>query len=319
MRRFIIYISSLLIPLLLVMLVLEGVVTKIPNSYSYKYNYVKTHGNSIKILAIGHSQLYDGFDPKVFDDSVAFNLSNSSQEYIDNYYILQKLMDDMPNLKVVIMPLAYPEVSAKGKKSELSERSTYYHEYMHIDYDGQIPWYYRYESINIPKAFSKIFDYYVKHEDIVGCDALGRRDKYSVEDRVWKLEDNPVISKYYTLKQHSNFILRGEIYLEKIVKLLKERNICLFLVSTPYYEKSLLNLNIDQQVFLNEYAAKIAKTDGVMYFNYQSDTTFTEKDFYDEAHLSEYGAEKFTKLLKKQILLHEAHKHDGAEKINLDM
>jgi hypothetical protein len=282
------------------MVILEAVVTKIPNSYSYKYNYIKTYGDSIKILAIGHSQIYDGFDPTVFGN-VAFNLGNSSQDFMDDYYILHELLDDMPNLKVVVMPLGYSDVSLSGTKEEISERGTYYHEYMNIDYDGQLPFKYRFECINIPKAFRKLFDYYIKHDNIVGCDSLGRRDKYKLEDRDWNLEDNKVISKYYSLKEKTGFVLRGEAYLKEIIVLLNKRNVKLVLVSTPYYSKSINIMNQFQQAFISKYALSFANENHVYYLNYQFNSNFSEKDFYDEAHLSEYGAKKFTTILKKQI------------------
>lgn len=287
-------------PLFLCMVILETVVTKIPNSYSYKYNYVKTHGDSIKILAIGHSQIYDGFDPIVFGN-VAFNMGNSSQEFVDDYYILQELLDYMPNLKVVIMPLGYSDVSSSRTKEEISERGTYYHEYMNIDYDGQLPFKYRFECINIPKAFRKLIDYYIRHEDIVGCDSLGRRNMYDSKERIWKLEENKVISKYYTLNQVSGFVLRGEFYLEMILKMLKEKSIHLVLVSTPYYFESLKDLNRQQQEFINNFIAQFCQKDGVSYLDYQSSSDFEGKDFYDEAHLSKAGAEKFTIMLKKRL------------------
>ena len=275
-------------------------VTKIPNSYSYKYNYVKTQGDSIKILAIGHSQIYDGFDPIVFGN-VAFNMGNSSQEFVDDYYILKELLDDMPNLKVVIMPLGYSDVSSSGTMEKISERGTYYHEYMSIDYDGQLPFKYRFECINIPKAFRKIFDYYVRHKDIVGCDSLGRRNMYKLEDRTWNLEDNKVIYKYYNLNGNSDFVLRGEAYLIRIIDLLKERHIIPLLVSTPYYSDSKKDINQSQQLFINTYISSFVRKKKVLYMNYQYSPLFSDRDFYDEAHLSEYGAYKFSLLIKSNL------------------
>ena len=282
------------------MVVLEVLVVKIPNSYSYKYSYIKTNGDSIRVLAIGHSQIYDGFDPIVFGVN-AFNMGNSSQEFIDNYYILRELLDDMPNLKVVVIPIGYSDVCLSGTKEEISERGTYYHEYMNIDYDGQLPFKYRFECINIPKAFRKIFDYYVRHEDIVGCDSLGRRNMYKLEDRTWNLEDNKVISKYYNLNGTSDFVLRGETYLISIIEMLKERNVTPLLVSTPYYSESKKGINQSQQLFINTYISSFARKKKVIYINYQYSSLFSDRDFYDEAHLSEYGAKKFTTMIKYQI------------------
>ena len=67
-------------------MVIELITAQIPNSYSYKYNYIKTNGNKIQALAIGHSQLYDGFKPESFY-LPSFNLCNSSQSYVDKILI----------------------------------------------------------------------------------------------------------------------------------------------------------------------------------------------------------------------------------------
>ena len=76
------------IPVIVFLIVLEAVTWYIPNSYSYKYNYLKQHGKDLEAIAIGHSQLYDGFKPESFAYT-SFNLSNSAQTYVDNYYLLK--------------------------------------------------------------------------------------------------------------------------------------------------------------------------------------------------------------------------------------
>ena len=39
----------------------------------------------------------------------------------------------------------------------------------------------------------------------------------------------------------------------------------------------------------------------IAYFDYREDTRFVDDDFYDQSHLSEIGAEKFTRLLMDDI------------------
>ena len=95
--------------------------------------------------------------------------------------------------------------------------------------------------------------------------------------------------------------MRGEAYLKGIIVLLNKRNVKLVLVSTPYYSKSIDIINQFQQAFISKYALSFTNENHVSYFDYQFNRNFSEEDFYDEAHLSEYGANKFTTLLKKQI------------------
>ena len=39
----------------------------------------------------------------------------------------------------------------------------------------------------------------------------------------------------------------------------------------------------------------------IMFIDYESDTSFTYDDFFNETHLSEIGAEKFTRKLSNDI------------------
>ncbi len=39
----------------------------------------------------------------------------------------------------------------------------------------------------------------------------------------------------------------------------------------------------------------------IKYLNLETDTTYTYDDFFDETHLSEKGAEKFTKAIDKYV------------------
>ena len=89
MRKFLLYGLLFLIPIVLFLVSLEVMVHNIPNSYSYKYNYVKNRGDSIQAISMGHSQMYDGFMPEVFNLK-AFNLCNSAQSYKEDYYILKE-------------------------------------------------------------------------------------------------------------------------------------------------------------------------------------------------------------------------------------
>lgn len=307
MKRFFIYIISVLLPLLLFGGVLELITGIIPNSYSYKYNYVKTHGDRIEVLAIGHSQLYDGIKPKSFD-LPSFNLCNSAQDYTDDYYLFRELLPYMPKLRVVIMPIGYDDVTTITNDSNLSlsDRSCYYHKYMNLDYDGQVPVKYRFECLDPLRASKKIFKYYILNSDIVGCDSLGRRSTHYLRNKKHKLGYEKFIERY-TLKEfdYKKLRLNKEKHLLLIIDMLKKKNISLLLVSPPFYWNcGFSDINVVQMRFIKDYIANLCKKYSVQYINMDNmdkDTTFTYDDFYDEAHLSELGAEKFTSVLNNCI------------------
>lgn len=214
MKRFLFGITVFLVPIAVFFVALEVMVHTIPNSYSYKYQFVKDNGKTIEAISLGHSQLYDGFMPEVFK-MASFNLCNSSQTFKDDYYILSELLPYLPNLKFVILPIGY--VNVKGCDDDgFSDRCTFYHEYMNIDYDNHLPIKMRYECCNPKRAFEKITSYYLHHIDIVGCDYVGRRNTHSLKER----KSSKVISNQlpaYTLNTHdkSSMFLRGGAIFDK--------------------------------------------------------------------------------------------------------
>ncbi len=297
MKKFLRYAGLFCAPLLLFFVVLEIIVGQIPNSYSYKYNYVKTNGESIQAVAIGHSQLYDDFKPEFFC-LPAFNLSNSNQTFRDSYYILKELLPYMPNLKIVVLPIGYFDVGNSNSDEGLTDRSRYYHKYMHIDYGGQLPFKYMFESLNPRLAVNKVFQYYVQHVDMVGCDSLGTRNNHYLKDRIEPLG----YGKFdrYTVSGKSGFILREKQYLISIVTMLNDSNVHVFLVSPPYYWGA-YEMNLSQMLFVKAEIENICSVYNVKYLDMESDPAFLYDDFYDETHLNEIGGEKFTKRLSSYI------------------
>lgn len=300
MKKFLKYVTLFSLPIIVCLSLIEFITGLIPNSYSYKYNYVKEHGNEIEAIAIGHSQLYDGFKPESFI-LPSFNLCNSAQSYSDNYYILTELLPSMPNLRVVMMPIGYLNVGLKGTADEFSERSCYYHKYMNLSYDDLLPLKNRLECLDLKRACKKIFLYYFQKGDIVGCDSLGRRSTQSLNKRKHKLGYDKLFETY-TLKQNTGFRIKDEKYLVEITKILKEKHIRLVLVSPPYYWSCFNGENKNQQFYINNYVMYFCSKFSVEHIDMEHDESFEYDDFFNESHLSEYGAEKFTKKLNDYFI-----------------
>lgn len=302
MKRFIYLLALFIIPIIGCLTLMEIIVSRIPNSYRYKYNYVTEKGHSIEALAIGHSQLYDDFMPDLFFLS-AFNLSNSAQDYTDNYYILRELLPYMPNLKVVIIPIGYLNVADISFKDELSERSCYYHKYMKVDYDGRLPLKYWFECFNPKKAGKKIVSYYFLHSDMVGCDSLGRRSTHNLRDMSEEL-GNGNLFKIYTLKQNNYEELRigYEESLLRTIRLLSDNDIAIVLVSPPYFWDKYKDINRVQLEYEKRFIAHLCEDyPQIHYVDLEDKKRFDENDFYDESHLSKVGAQKFTVMVGESI------------------
>lgn len=268
----------------------------IPNSYKYKYNYIRANGASIKAIAIGHSQFYDDFKSSSFF-LPAFNLSNSAQGYMEDYYLLEKLLPYMPNLEIVILPIGYMSV---GREEEFTQKSCFYHEYMDIDYDGKLPLQYRFECLSVRSTIKKILLYYIKHDDVVRCDSLGWSPQI-IEKREKPLGVNNLIDTY-TISEDAPLFLAGEQYFVKIIDSLEQNNIKTVLVSAPYYWTGYEKKNDKQEKWAINYIQNLCKErPHLIWINMESDPMFIESDFFDESHLTVEGAEKFTKKLSEEI------------------
>lgn len=302
MKCFIKYILLFILPICGFFATMEILVHKIPNSYSYKYNYIKKKGENIFAISLGHSQLYDGFKPDLFKLK-AFNLSNSAQSYKEDYYILKELLPFLPNLKVVIVPIGYMNVSTSNDES-FTERSTFYYEYMNIDYGSRLPFCYRYEIFYPQRAFDKIISYYLRHEDIVGCDTLGQRNNHSLKNRKLKLGEEKVLTAY-TVDTHDSTKMTISVgdYLDKIAELLVNNNVKMVLVSPPHYWDCFNNANKDQISFIQNFINKFTSKYHIQYINLEDDNRFVDEDFFNETHLSDIGSEKFTKILNDSVII----------------
>lgn len=303
MKKFVIYCIIFSMPLFLLLIFLETTTRNIPNSYSYKYNYIKTHGYDIQAISIGHSQLHDGFAPAHFYIP-AFNLSNSAQNYIDDYYLLKEVIQFLPNLKIVILPIGYMNVGAQNEDYSLSERSCYYHKYMNVNYEGLLPLKYALECFDPYKASEKIYMYYFEGTDMIGCDSLGRRNHY-LKDR--KIDGPKKIQEEFNLGEHDakNMIIQYEYYLLAIIEMLQKKGIHILLVSPPYYWERFYSINKQQQNFAINFAKGIQHKYQIYYCNLECDTAFQDRDFYDDSHLNEYGAVKFTNKLNAALQLED--------------
>ena len=167
MKKFLRHIALFLLPLLIVAVALEFVAESIPNSYTYKRDYMEQHGSQIRTLILGSSNAYDGLNPSALPNG--FNLANSSQTLEDDYRLLAKYIDSMDSLHTVIVGLGYHSLGATTEDN----RRTYYTIYMDL-YPRWPLSKYSFEVSNPEMLVKKIIKYAVSR-DVTRCDSLGQR------------------------------------------------------------------------------------------------------------------------------------------------
>lgn len=306
MKKFIRNCFTLVFILLILAVSAEQFVRSIPNSYKYKDEWVMKNRNEIKTLILGGSHLYAAVNPALIDS--AFSLSNSAQNLEYDYLLIEKYSKVCPNLKNVVIPIDYVNLFQDDFDVDGApdwNRSIYYNLYMDIKKYGTMSKFH-YE-LSCPRyMISKIFRYTWskfngKFYDI-GCDSLGRGTDYLLNG-----VEKHIDSVIFTRQNNMNYDILSKTkglnlnHLRRIKSLCSKRKIRLIAVHTPCWHSYNENLDSARLLLLEEgieYAKNFLRID---YYDYRDDRRFcyTNHFFFDTHHLSEFGADFFTDLIKK--------------------
>ena len=231
-----------LIPIIVFSVIIELIIRKIPNDYTFKRQNLIEQREQIKTLALGGSHTYYGLNPDLFD-STMFNLAYVSQTLLFDDLLLNKYIDTLPNLKTVIIPIAYVSLSQKYGEGEEKWRRYNYFRF----HDIQPPfgkWYEKYylELTNLPSKLNiiKLFKY-LTGESMITCNEKGWCITFA-EEKVADIES----SSYKAAKRHENGSLdftENLQYLNNMIAICKSKNITVYLVTFPFWKTYRDNLN----------------------------------------------------------------------------
>lgn len=292
MKRFLRHLALFILPLLIIAVAMEIVAEAIPNSYTYKRDYMEQHGAQIETLILGSSNAYDGLNPSVLPHT--FNLSNSSQTLEDDYRLLAKYIDSMDSLHTVIVGLGYHSLGATTEDN----RRTYYTIYMDL-YPRWPIGKYSFEVCNPEMLIKKIIKYAVSR-DVTRCDSLGQRVGHTKEAAEFGAEwwNKDMLSLVENDKlQIADCRLEIEEntrYLKAIVDLCNTHNVKPVVVLMPVMAEYKRMLP-DEQVDLMEDVMQ--SLDSVATCIDASEWEIPEDGWYNATHLTKESSESFTQQL----------------------
>lgn len=289
MKRFLKDIGLFSVVALLFFGALEWVAESIPNSYTYKRNYMDQHGSQIETLILGSSNAYDGLNPCVLPN--AFNLANSSQTLEDDCRLLAKYIDSMDSLRTVIVGLGFHSLAATPE----ANRRMYYTIYMDLYPRWPISKY-SFEVCNPEMLVKKIIKYAVSR-DVTRCDSLGQRIGHTKEAAKTGAEwwNKDVLS----LVENDRFNIgyrRMEIednlrYLHAIVDLCNAHGVQPVIVQMPVMKEYKRRLPEEQVALMNEVLQSL---DSSAICIDASEWSIPEDGWYNATHLTREASIPFT-------------------------
>lgn len=310
MKHFIRDIFGVVIASIILLVVLESLQFLVPNTYSYKRDYIENHQNDISILLLGHSHVLRGVDPHILGDST-FNFAESGRWIYYDAKIVERYVPQMNNLRLLIYPIGYDmpagylsnhyEHDCPGFEDDNHDYNIHmYAKFLNIPYDR---W-----PMRIT-AYSAFLSGYLAKEEFeqkqLKCDSLGFETLNStLHWSNWEEMHLPHLLDSIISDTTHNSIYVDEyiLHLKKIAKICYEHDIRFVSITTPchknYVEKtSQAGLNNLQYV-----VSEVGKEYPIEYFNYLGDEEFSNDSlFIDCSHLNYLGAEKFSLRLRKDL------------------
>ena len=283
-----------------------------PSTFQKKAIYFETHKDSISTLILGSSHNQAAFHLEYFEELKAVNLAFGNQSLMLDSLLLMKLLEESPQLKVVVFELAYHTLEL--------ETSTEYH---------RNNLYLRYYGVNPFGRKVKLSDYSIFFSNpIFYVDFLNPLKKeLKTNEFGYLLENpNPLTSNYSflqldydsvkILKDTSNLFIerhnyedvsaykRNVLTFEGMIAYCSDKGIIPVIVSPPVYRNYLSKMIPEKETrrvqfieFLQKkYPSLKVFDDNLLPTNYSA------RMFRNEDHLNKNGAKKYSKQIESQLI-----------------
>lgn len=304
MKKLIFKIILLVSPFAFILIFVEHRLRGIPNTYLNSKTELEKRHNEIEILITGASHAQSGIAPQ-FLSHPAFNLANGSQSLYYDTQLITKYTGALPKLKLVIFTISYHSLESQLKNSMERWRGGFYKQVFGIrreDEGGEFQLAdYSYIGLYSPKlAYRQVLEDLLKKN----------KSTEEVTERAVKAANQGDISpefgkrrvKLHETEMRENSVTANVEALEQACRLLKERNVMVAFITIPAHHTYSDNIQPEKYQRMQEIIKQLSKKNKTEYFNYMFDTRFTEEDFINSDHLSETGAEKFTKIIDQEIV-----------------
>ncbi len=288
-----------MLPIFVFMGVAEYAVRQIPNEYKYKNDWMEQHAEEVETLILGNSHTQVGLNPAFMGDST-FNLSIAGQDYLYSHFLFFKWVNRLNNLRTVILPVSYFSFyeNIEGDNSKIMQELNY-RIYMDSPY-RKYEIAYNFESLYFKPLLSKFEKY--NNDEIVNWDSNGWVPwLIANKSPVWNADHvNKALAHLYFSHSY-NHVSNNYQLIADIADYCNHHGVKIVLVSTPQTKEYNKCLNENQIVNTQKTIKKLQQQFNVEYYDFREDYRYNDDDFFDQSHLSEIGAEKFTKILKHDL------------------
>jgi hypothetical protein len=307
-QLFILKTILLLTPFLVFMSYLEYDIRKEPTAMGYKKAAFEKQIKTLEVIILGTSHTFNGINPDKFSYS-GFNLAESSQPIYYDYHILMRYMNELPKLKLVIINI-----------SNFSIRQNYLNDVKYISRQREYYYVWKIGNDNVKWFYPEVCSRLLEKGTYLALQSFFNKTpidiKYFPQKNGWLRMDTTyahLMSDSATKSRIEGFnkvmttdsmtINKNIRLLDNLIAELQLRKIIPVFITAPLSPIFIRNERADFNDFNEKQIALLCQKYAIDYFNYSKDTRFENKDFRDPDHLNKTGANKFSTIIDKEILI----------------
>ena len=306
MKRFLKYIIVFFSICFIALLLFELYLLRIPNRYSYKYNYVENHKDEIEVLLLGNCLIEGGLIPQMLGEHT-FNAAISGREKVYDADLAKQFGPEMKNLKTLVLSLEYRDfsfgrgkVNPKDQKKHGGLESTIkcmHYKYMNCHVD---PFWYWSEFLNSELNYKERI--HMTYEEQRETDSLGFVKLLDANrGEGWEHWDLPAIVDTSLPMDSEKYESLYQSY-RTVAQTCRDNHVRLIILSLPVYKTFQDGMNPAVEKEMSDFIAKVRREfPTAEYYNYMRDERFASDNFHDALHLSESGSAKFSQIVKDLI------------------
>ena len=299
--KFILKLTIFIFPLFVLLFVIEYRARSVPNNFAVKRAVLEQNINRAQVIITGASHAYYGIKPGLLGVP-AVSIAYTSQDIYYDTRILLKYLPEAANARLVIINLNY--ASFEGTMGDAYWRD-------------QRDFYYRFWKIPREEPTFRLADYSFiilfgaqRTRDFLLTGKVVEKDEVDENGGTSTLrETNPDVVKdgETPLKRHSSAmhtknIVRNVGYLDELLGALEAKGIRAVFVTTPCFNTYYSGFDAGRYERMQTEIKKLGQRHKVEYINYLKDSRFELNDFQDSDHLNSSGAEKFSLILKDEVV-----------------
>ena len=312
--RFIVKLFIITLPVIIVLIYVEYGLNHLDTHYLKKRIDLEKQLNSIEILSLGSSNAYFGINPSQFS-CPGFNLAFNAQSMYYDLAFIEKYINSMPKLKVVVLPAIFFTTGNELLSTSQDWRIYFYKQYFGLPIEIQKNnWTANIKRRLDSRNYSKIALYadtiygHIKDSFTGHVDYIPEKNGWYDPKEIPKLDPTTNAGQDAAQAHSASFNVSTAdsniIYWQKIIEILKKRNIEVIIVRLPEDISYSDKLDYVKSRIFTAKIQDLADKNAIIFANYSEDKNFHPVDFtVMPDHLNHDGAIKFSETLNRDYLI----------------